>query len=137
MFRLLPGDPPASHPVCCPLSQDDLSNCLGDLAALTNFGGETLQPQIDRAAEALHELPQVRAELERVCMDRVDTLSELRLVRDAADEERRSNMSAVQTISSQVPPRHAGHNHDHAHVRPPQSRSQPPSTPPCPLAPSL
>ena len=87
---------------CLDITQDDLGACLGDLISLSSFGEATLQPQIDEAAEALHELPQVRAELERVCMDRVDTLSELRLVRDAAEEERRSHMSAVQTISSQA-----------------------------------
>ena len=80
----------------------DLDATADALERLLSFADDSLQPRVDEAATALRELPLVQGELEKSCLAQVSTLSELRVVRDAAEEERQRHLSEMGTLSKQL-----------------------------------
>jgi len=86
---------------CLDSTRDGLESCLDELANLSALG-EYIQPRVEAAADDAEQLPQLKEDYERVCSEKASTLAELRKIRDAAEEERRLNIRAVQRVSMQA-----------------------------------
>ncbi len=83
-------------------TERDLAEVLGRLASLEAFCAAELQPEVESASEALHELPRLREDLVQAGLLRAEGLSQLQRVRDEADAERQRHLNEISAANMKV-----------------------------------
>jgi len=83
-------------------TERDLAEAFRKLESLSDFCALELQPEVDDASEAVHELPRLREDLLQAGLLRAETLSQLRMVRDAAEEERHKHLAEISAANMKV-----------------------------------